>query len=100
MSYIDLREIIANKDDEPETYEAWSDALSGIGIDWFAQNGGVAIPEDEFEDYARDYAVDIGHVAPGLPWPATDINWEAAANDLKMDYFEVEVEGTTYYLRS
>lgn len=58
------------------------------------------IPESEFEDYARDFAEDIGAIEDDAKWPATCIDWEKAASELQMNYSSCEYQGTTYYYRS
>lgn len=61
---------------------------------------GVAfISEVYFEDYARELAEDIGAIAKDTSWPATSIDWEAAANELLIDYSSVDFDGVTYYFR-
>lgn len=65
----------------------------------FAENEPTAIPEDEFEDYARDFANDIGALPEGAKWPADHIDWKAAADELKQDYRTVDFENVTYLVR-
>lgn len=61
---------------------------------------GVALIEDAyFEEYARDFAEDIGAISGDERWPCTHIDWEAAARDLQMDYTPVEYDGRTYWAR-
>jgi chromosome segregation ATPase len=57
------------------------------------------IAESDFEDYAREMAEDIGAINRHAAWPANCIDWEQAANELKMDYSVIELESTTYYYR-
>jgi hypothetical protein len=45
-------------------------------------------------------AEDIGAVQSDLHWPNRCIDWEQAADELKMDYTTVDFAGVTYYLRS
>lgn len=72
--------------------------LAEAGIeDWY--HGATLIPEDEFEDYARQYAEDIGETGMEDRWPYMYVDWEAAANALQQDYTVVEFEGVTYYVR-
>lgn len=61
--------------------------------------GIVFVRDNYFEDYARELAEDVGAVDRNLGWPACHIDWEAAAESLKMDYSEVEIDGATYYYR-
>lgn len=50
------------------------------------------------EEYAEEYAYDTGSVERGS-WVGNYVNWEKAAEDLKEDYVEVEILGSTFYLR-
>jgi antirestriction protein len=84
-------------DEERERRDAIRE-LADAGIeDW--EHGATLIPEDGFEDYARELAEDIGAVDPNAAWPATYIDWEAAATALQQDYTSVEFMGVTYYVR-
>jgi antirestriction protein len=103
MQSIDVREIIENKETEPETYEAWKQALlddAGYAIAAVADNEPTMIPACDFQAYAQELAEDIGAISRDLQWPADCIDWERAARELTMDYAAVEVNGTTYYFRA
>jgi len=63
------------------------------------EDGMTLIHEDYFEDYAQEFAIDIGAIPRDMGWPATCIDWEEAANELRMDYSEVEFDGQVYYYR-
>jgi len=65
--------------------------------DW--KYGATLIHEDYFEDYAKELAEDCGMVDRSLSWPMNCIDWEEAADQLKMDYTEVDFGGQTYYIR-
>ena len=102
MKIIDLRDIIDIQETEPDTYEAWKTALwedTGYAIDDVAANEPTMIPVDDFTDYARELAEDIGAIDRDAKWPGYCIDWEQAARELKMDYTSVRVNGTTYYFR-
>lgn len=62
--------------------------------------GETFIHENFFETYAEELAYDIGAIDREASWPLNRIDWEAAANDLKMDYTAVEFRGETYYARA
>ena len=64
------------------------------------RHGETMVPESDFEDYARQLAEDIGAISDDARWPCTCIDWERAADELRMDYSEVEYQGTTYLVRS
>ena len=57
------------------------------------------INEADFEDYAREFAQDIGAISNDAQWPATCIDWEEAARELLIDYSPVDFDGITYYFR-
>lgn len=66
-------------------------------LDEAARNEPTLIPEDEFEDYARDLAADIGAIDSDAGWPLSYIDWSAAADALQSDYTPITYQGTTYW---
>jgi len=90
-----------NNKDEIEELEALKDLQSeaSYSTDW--KYGETLIHENYFETYARELASDIGaYDDRNVKWPFTCIDWEAAAEELKQDYSEVDFDGETYYIRS
>ena len=84
-------------DDEAEELAA-IDKLAESGIeDW--QHGAQFIREDKFEDYARDFAEDIGAIQKDAPWPCGHIDWTAAADELRQGYTSVDFLGEAYLVR-
>jgi len=83
------------EDEQTELEEL--DNLESEISDW--RHGEILIPENEFEDYARELADDIGGTKGG-EWPFTCIDWERAAKELAMDYTTVSYQGEDYYVRS
>lgn len=63
-------------------------------------DGGPFVDEDDFEDYARELAEEIGAIDKNASWPNTCIDWKQAAEELQMDYSSIEWNGTTYLYRS
>lgn len=57
------------------------------------------IPENDFREYAIEFAEDIGAIENCYHWPATCIDWEQAVDELKQDFSCFEYNGTTYYYR-
>lgn len=55
------------------------------------------IGEEHFEDYTMELAEDIGAIGKDANWIVID--WEATANNVKIDYTSVDFDGTTYYYR-
>lgn len=76
---------------------ALAEQCEGYG-DW--SHGETLILESHFEDYAQELAEDIGAVNKDAKWPNNHIDWEAAADELKQDYTEVDFGGETYLMRS
>jgi antirestriction protein len=65
--------------------------------DW--KHGSTLVNEDHFEEYAKQFAEDIGAIS-NSDWPCCYIDWKAAANALKMDYSTIEYGGTIFYIRN
>lgn len=63
------------------------------------QYGGVAIRDTYFEEYAKELAEDIGVINKDATWPIIYIDWERAAEDLKLDYIAIEFDGVRYWVR-
>lgn len=85
--------------DEQTELEELNDLENEVGGEW--QHGETMIPEDKFEDYARQFAEDIGALkGVGDKWPCTCIDWEQAAKELAMDYTTVTYQGTEYLVRA
>ena len=78
------------------------DQLKGSGGDkqwrgdWYPL---TLIRESYFTEYAEELAKDIGAISRDLEWPLDHINWEAAADELRIDYTEVDFDGVTYLTR-
>lgn len=88
----------APDEDEVEELAAlkeFAEEAEGYTPDWHHGEGMIA--DSYFQDYARELADDIGTVGEG--WPCYCIDWEAAANDLQMDYTAVELDGYTFWTR-
>lgn len=70
--------------------------------DW--AHGEALIADHYFTAYAQELAEDIGAISPDATWPLNRIDWEAAADDLSVDYSTVSVTlfGSTYtfYVRN
>lgn len=74
-------------------------ADEGGGLsDW--EYGATLIRDSYFEDYAREFAEDIGAVPNTYTWPVSHIDWEVAAEALQMDYTAIDFDGVTYWGRS
>ena len=67
----------------------------------YAENEPTLIPEEDFEDYAQDFAYDVGYASRNDNNPLHGfIDWEGWAESLKDDYQEVTFDGDTYLIRT
>lgn len=115
MSYLDTRELdkeldtLKGRRDDPddELDDEDTDRLEALqGLE--CELGGslllddtTMIPEEDFEDYARQLAEDVGCCARSDENPLMRyIDWGWWAEDLKQDYLDVEFEGRDYLIRS
>jgi hypothetical protein len=86
--------------DEGEEYRALKDLIeeaSGYGD---FKHGEALIRKDYFEEYAQQFAEDIGAMPDDCKWPCNHIDWKEAAAELEQDYSEFDFDGTAYLMRS
>lgn len=83
--------------EELEILRAFQAEASRGVEDW--QYGATFISDDHFEDYAEELAYDIGAIDRNASWPLNRIDWEAAADDLKIDYSSFTLKGVIYWSR-
>ena len=83
--------------DEYNSLKILVEEAIGYAPDW--QYGVTLIRASYFEDYAREFAEDIGAIPHDLEWPFTCIDWAQAASELQMDYTPVDFNGVTYWIR-
>lgn len=65
--------------------------------DW--HYGEMLIRDSYFKEYAQELAEEIGAVNPDAHWPNGCIDWDQAARELQADYFDVDFDGVTYWVR-
>jgi antirestriction protein len=98
---IDSRDIIEVLESDAETFApdvlADIESAESASPDW--AYGATLIADGAFVDYARELADDIGAINDSHGWPLSYIDWDAAADALKMDYTSVEIDGETYWVR-
>lgn len=107
---IDSRDIIARieeleADPESNTADEGSELVAlkslaeeGEGSpDW--QYGETLIRDSHFKEYAQELAEDCGMLDKEDKWPYTCIDWDHAARELRYDYFSVDFDGVTYWVR-
>lgn len=58
----------------------------------------TAIHEDHFVEYTKTYAEDVRGIDAN-EWPFTQIDWDEAAEELKMDFQSHNFDGIEYYFR-
>jgi hypothetical protein len=83
--------------EELKDLKALASECEGYG-DW--SHGEQLIHEDAFKEYAQDLAEDIGSSQAVSGWPYTCIDWDKAADQLKVDYTCAEFAGHTYWMRA
>lgn len=112
---IDSRDIIARIDDlegrEEELTEEEAEELEELrklaseaesSPDW--QYGETLIRDDYFVTYIEEFISDCYGKPEGFnsgewPWRHMTMDYEAAAQEALQDYFDVELFGTTYWIR-
>lgn len=113
LDYLDVLEETANdteldsdeRDVAREDREAAEEEYNALTNLWDTESdnewewGATLIHTDYFEEYARELADELGFIDREASWPVRHIDWEAAANELAMDYREVEFDGATYLVR-
>ena len=63
--------------------------------DWYPI---TMIREDYFTEYCQELVSDIGDMPREIP-SYIEIDWDATADNLKVDYSEIEIDGDTYFYR-
>jgi hypothetical protein len=121
---IDVRDLIARVEELREEIEAYAvkmddwqanadnqeelEALEGL-LEELCGNGGdeqwegnwypvTLIRDSYFTDYARELLEDCGEIPKDLP-SYIEINWEATARNILVDYSSVEIDDVTYWYR-
>ncbi|MDR5879003.1 hypothetical protein [Caballeronia sp. LZ032] len=86
---------------ELRTLRALLEDLEGNGGDhqwegvWYPV---TLIRDSYFTEYAQELVQDIGDLPAGLP-SYIEVDWEATARNIRMDYTSVEFDGVTYWYR-
>ena len=73
------------------------DLRDKVGSEW--SDGVTLIPESEFVAYCRELLEDCGDIPKNLPHYIT-IDWDDTADNIKVDYSEIEYDGDTYLFLS
>jgi hypothetical protein len=82
--------------------KALAEEAEGYAEDW--RYGATLIHDDHFTDYARNFFEetadrDTRKLVQEGAWPFNNLDWDAAAEDLKVDYTSVDFDGETYWVR-
>lgn len=99
----DARQALAEWDDENSTELSallrLREDAEGIAPDW--PYGATLIRDSYFKAHTMELAEDIhGDALRSASWPFDYIDWDRAADALKMDYTAVDFDGVTYWVQS
>lgn len=96
----ELREELEEWDDENGEELAKLRQLAAQGEDYSEdwECGSVLVRDSYFKDYARELLEDCGDIPSELPY-YIEIDWEATARNIRMDYSSIEFDGVTYWVR-
>lgn len=102
MALEDASQALREFDDSPAgeelaTLRKLAEDGANYADDW--EYGVTLIRDSYFQEYAEELADDIGAIDKKAGWPLNCIDWEAAADQLKMDYTAIEFDGVTYWVR-
>ena len=82
---------------ELEELEALKDEISNNSDEGF-EYGIQLIHENDIDDYFHEMLIDCGYIPNDFPaW--IEIDWQATYNNMKQDYSEIELNGSTFYVR-
>ncbi|MBF3417197.1 hypothetical protein ISF41_12585 [Burkholderia pseudomallei] len=88
-------------DNELRKLESLLDDIRGYGGDhqWEGDWYPVTLIRDSyFTEYAQELVTDIGDMPREIP-SYIEIDWEATATNIRVDYSDVEFDGATYWYR-
>ena len=86
-------------DNEDELHELEKLVKDGqdYSADWIY--GATLIHDDYFTRYAEELASDVCDMKSASEWPFCCIDWDAASEQLKQDYTEIDFGGESYWVR-
>lgn len=80
-------------EDELKEIEEIDDIENELGSEF--EYGVTLVDVDDWEEYVEELLEDIGYIPKDFPsW--IEIDWEATANNVKVDYTEVTYQGNSY----
>ena len=84
-------------EDELKEIEEIDDVENELGSEF--EYGVTLVDVDDWEEYVEELLEDIGYIPKDFPsW--IEIDWEATANNVKVDYTEVTYQGNSYLGRA
>ena len=85
--------------EEMQTLQKLCDAGESCASDW--HHGATLILDEYFPRYAEELASELhGSAVTQADWPFSCIDWDQAAEQLKADFTQIELEGESYWVRS
>ena len=66
-------------------------------LDQVSDSDSYFVRDSYFVQYARELADDLVFGVPS--WPFNYIDWQEAADELQQDYYDVDFDGVTYWVR-
>lgn len=91
-----LESWIEDYQEELNTLKELAEECEEYSSDW--KYGVGLIRDSYFEEYAQNFAEEIGLVSDNVEWPYTCIDWEQAAGELKYDYTCFDYDGVMYWI--
>ena len=92
---IEDQEELADLEDERKILQDFADECKDYCPDW--DYGASLINENYFEDYARDFVEDCYGLGD-MP-DFVEIDWSQTADNIRIDYTEIQFEDETYLIR-
>lgn len=91
------RELLREELTDLETFAADLESYAGDNLD----NGNTVIADSFFTEYAEELAGELyGEAVTDAQWPFVHIDWDEAAEALKMDYSEIiDPRGNSWWVR-
>lgn len=86
------------KEEYNELYRIREELIDEYGKDNWEWGYGF-IRHDYFPDYAEEFAKETGAIDDKQDWLTRHIDWDAVADDMQEDYWQVEMFGSTYWTR-
>jgi len=82
--------------EELDTLRSLAEEASYYVAGW--ESGETLIRETYFTEYCKEMLIDFGLIPVDIP-DYIKINWDQTAENLRVDYTEVDYAGVTYYIR-